>query len=306
MNNKPIFLFGIRFSIGSLLLFSMPLTADVIYAGYSQNEASSIVGPLELDFKPAGLNLLASFNINDNWSIAVDLGRQDDSSTVSNMVEADYDSDSIGASLTYFVENWGFTYRYSQWEDELQVTARFRNGFPDIPVQTQENDAPSHALRATRYFSGANWQIGLSGGLHYNDWKQETVSLVMDEPGTIIEATESGDSTFLSAGIDAAWFFSLSDSRSLIAGASVNWNEHLSDDLDGIAIRGRSFNQFGNRNFVNNPNNLSVAGSQSYGQASLYVSFDISNDWLLDISTGSDFSLDDNNQYWNINLGYLF
>lgn len=306
MNSKPYLFPGIRFSLCSILLLCTPLSADVIYAGYSQSEVNSVVGPSDLNFKPGGLNVLGSFNVNNHWSVAVDLGQQADSRAVSDMAVADYDSDSIGISFTYFMENWGLTYRYSRWEDELNVTARFGNGFPTIPVQNQQNDAPSHALRATHYFTGESWQIGLSGGIHYNDWEQKTASVVMATPGTVIETRESGNSTFLSAGIDAAWFFTLSDSRNLIAGASVNWNEHLSDDVNDIAIRGRRFNQFGNRNIVNNLNNLSVAGSQSYGQASVYVSFDITKAWLLDISTGTDLSLDNNNQYWNINLGYLF
>lgn len=311
MKTKPNLYIGIRFSLSSFLLFSSFASADVIYAGYSQNEVSSVVGTTDIDLEPGGLTVIASFNLNDNWSIGVDLGKQDDSSSIANTVVADYDSDNWGVNLTYYNQSWAFTYNFSNWEDDLDVTARFTGGFPggfpdSIPVETQNNDSPSHSLRATRYFTGANWQVGLSGGIHYNDWKQETESLVLGGNGTIIATTESGESTFLSVGVDGAWFFSVSDARNLIAGASVNWNEHLSDEVDGIAISGRNFNQFGSRNIINNLNNLTVSGSQSYGQASLYASLDITEQWIIDISTGFDFALDDNGQYWSVNLGYLF
>ena len=73
-----------------------------------------------------------------------------------------------------------------------------------------------------------------------------------------------------------------------------------------MTFRGRNVNQFRNRNLINNLNNLSVSGSESYGQASVYASLDITETWLLDISTGVDFGLDETGQYWSLSLGYLF
>ena len=122
----------------------------------------------------------------------------------------------------------------------------------------------------------------------------------------IIATNESGESTFLSAGIDGAWFLSITEVRNLILGVSVNWNEYLSNDADDLTFSGRNVNQFRNRNLINNLNNLSVSGSESYGQASLYASLDITETWLLDISTGVDFGLDETSQYWSLSLGYLF
>ena len=306
MNIKPNFLLAMRLSLSSGLLFPFLATADVVYVGYSQNQLSSVVGSRNIDFDPGGLNLNASFNLNDNWSIGVDLGQQDDTGEIGNNVTAAYDSDNWGMNVTYFHQNWAFAYRFSDWRDELEVMARLNGNATEMSVQTQNNDSPSHSLSVTHYITGENWQIGLSGSLHYNDWEQEIVSMLGGDSNAIIATNESGESTFLSAGIDGAWFLPITEGRNLILGGSVNWNEYLSNEADDVTFSGRNVNQFRNRNLINNLNNLSVSGSESYGQASVYASLDITEAWLLDISTGVDFGLDETGQYWSLSLGYLF
>lgn len=281
--------------------------ANSVFVGFSQSELTSVLGPREVELEPSGTSLLASFDLSDNWTVSLDIGQQDDSATFETNATAYFDNDSWGTSINYYYENWAFSYGFSNWEDELEVIAfPLRNPADRRQIYFQTNDSPSHAFRATYYWQSDFWQVGLSGGIHYSDWEQFTH---FDNPLDATprqDARDKGDSTFISLGLSASRFIPIDGNRNVILGGSVNWNELSDNNAQAISRNGRNINQINNRNLRNRLNALVVSGSDSYGQANVYLSWDITEHWVLDLDTGVDFGGDDSTQYWSVNVGYIF
>ncbi len=304
--NAKLYSAMIRLSILSIVWVNQ-VDANSLYVGYSQSELTSVIGQREVDLEPSGANILATFDLSDNWTVSLDVGQQDDTAAFENNASAKFENDSWGASVNYFYQDWAFSYSYSDWNDELEVIA-FPLGRPVAQRQIyfQTNDSPSHALRATYYWSGEFWQLGLSGGLHYSNWEQFTHFDNPLDQRPSQDSVDKGDSTFVSLGINASRFFPIEGSRNVVLGGSVNWNELTDDDSQAVSRNGRNINQINNRNIINRLNTLVVSGSDSYGQANVYLSWDITEHWILDLDTGIDFGNEDNSQFWSVNIGYSF
>ena len=294
--------------VASSLLMAHPIAhANSVYVGYSQSEQTSVIGEREFSLDPSGMSVLASFDLSDNWVLSLDVGNQDDSGRVDQLLHANSESDSWGASLNYYWDNWVFTYGYSNWEDELVVVAdRPRDNVPPVEVYRQTNDSPSHALRAGYYWMGDDWQLGLTGGLHISSWEQYTKGDNPTDNFPPQDALDEGDTTFISVGLNGAKFFNFVGDQDMVLGGSVSWNELTNDDSTAVVRNGRNVNQITNRNAVNRLNATVVSGSDSYGQLNVYLSWEITENWVADVDTGIDFGSDDNSHFWSLNVGYVF
>ncbi|UAA37625.1 hypothetical protein KIH87_12995 [Paraneptunicella aestuarii] len=250
---------------------------------------------------------MASFDISDDWVISLDVGSQEDDVQVNNNLHASSNNDSWGAGLSYYWENWVFTYNYSNWQDELVIIGVPPDGSrPPMTVYRQTNDSPTHAFRAGYYWQGADWQLGVSTGIHFNEWEQFTQFNNPQDPRPPQDALDEGETTFVSISANGAKFFSLNNSHDLVIGSSISWNELTNDDANAVVRNGRPVNQIPNRNAINRLNSSVVSGSESYGQANLYASWSMTSNWMLDISLGSDFGDSDSSQFWSLNIGYVF
>ena len=275
---------------------STTIKAGSIYVGYGQSEQNSIVGERTISFSPSGASVLLSFDLNENLSLSFDYAHLSDEQAISNGVNGDLDLDSWGTGLVYYFGNWALSASYSDWQDELHI-APMENSIVRLE---QETSSPSSSLSFAYSWDGTDWQIGLAMGIHYSNWSQSRLSQTRpNEP--LQSAYDEGDSTFVSPSISAAKVVPISSKSDFIVGGSISWNHLTNSESLAISRNGRNISQISRRS-----NTSSVGGTESYGQLNIYVSYDISASWLVDVDSTFDIGSEENTQAWSINIGYLF
>lgn len=285
------------------VLLSHHAFASALYLGHTRTEQISFVGEREIALDPAGASILASFDLTEDWVFNIDYASLDDSTSIENVADAEFDVDSWGAGLSYYFGNWYVSYGYSDWEDELAIS-NVRRG---EPIFNEVTESTTSSLSVGYQWLDENWQVGVSAGAHFNSWDQSSFN---DPPGNQqppVTQEDKGDSTFITLGVNASYFFPVTEDQGWIVGTSITWNELTDDESTVVSRNGRNISQ------VNNPTTrarinslLSVAGSESYGQINLYVSYDISENWIVDLNSSSDFGAEENSQSWSVNFGYFF
>ena len=288
-------------SLCVLLTASPQLMASAIYLGYSQSQQASSLGNHNLDYKPAGPEVLVSLDLNDNWVLSADYSTQDDELNLAQDLNAAIDSDSWGLGLSYYWQDWSFSASYSKLQDEQKLERQAPRPF----LFAQEADAPSYSISAAYFWGQEHWFYNASLSLSYNDWQQTTTTPGNDRqrPQRI---TENGDSTFASVFINANRRFELAQQTAINLGLGLGWNQLLNDSSDVLSINGRNINQTRPPSNRNRLTSVAAIGGDSYGQASLFISYDFNPDWFAEISTSVNFGDGDSNQLWAVNLGYLF
>ncbi len=292
---KPL---GIIFLAG----ISQTTWASSVYVSYGQSEQTVVVGEQSIDLTPAGTSLMLDFDITEQFSVSLDTSGYDDSEGLSQFANLDYDSDSFGVGLGYTLEDWSFYYQFADYEDQQRVDSS-RQG---TPASTTITEAQTHSVGLARFFIKDDWQFSLNAGLHYNDWDQN-LRVLSGDPQQPPQSTEDqGDATFVSIGAGASYFVSLTEDRALMYGIYAGWNEVMDSGSETVSINGRNVSQIRDINTGNRISALSIAGSESYGLVNLYVSLDLSENWVADVDASFDFASDDNATSWSLSLGYFF
>jgi hypothetical protein len=142
----------------------------------------------------------------------------------------------------------------------------------------------------------------------------------------LVTEVNSGDSSSISTSFSVARFWSLTEDTGVLVGGILSWNHMLSGDSVLVSSNGRNIptnrpNQGGNNangggagvtggndfNRAGNTTGLSsVSGDDSYGQVSVYVSYDLTESVSVDFDYGVDIGTDENDAVWSVSLGYFF
>lgn len=284
----------------TLSSLTLPAMAGSIYVGHSQTEQVSFIGDNTLRFDPGGQSISLSFDITDDLSLSMDYAKLDDDLQPNERVSGEFEIDSWQGGLSYFLDDWSFSLNIANWEDDLNLIARTRN--PSRVVQFTEAD--SYGLSAGYNWYKGNWQWGLSGSVHYNDWEQgEAIGRPDMLPQTSLD---SGNATFVSLSLSTAYLVSLPQDRALLFGAGVGYNQLTSSESEAVARNGRNISQINNPSIRSQLNAQNVIGSESYGQVNAYLSYEFAQNWLLDLDASFDFGGLESTTAWSVNLGYLF
>ena len=202
--------------------------------------------------------------------------------------------------MGYFLDSWSFSASYTNWQDELNITDPNVN---ESRVQ-QDTDSPSISVQAGYDWQKGNWLLGTGSGFHYSDWENSERRDTRNEaPRTSVD---EGSSTFVSIDVSASYLFELGGNRAVIVGASSRWNQLTDSESTAVSRNGRNISQVNNRTVRNFINSQSALGSESYGQINAFISYDINENWLLDVNGSFDFGTDESSTAWAINLGYVF
>lgn len=139
----------------------------------------------------------------------------------------------------------------------------------------------------------------------------------------LVSEVNSGDSTSISTSFSVARFWSVTEDTGVLVGGILSWNHMLRGDSVLVSSNARNIptnrpNQGGNNapgggaggnNFNRAGNNTglnSVSGDDSYGQVSVYVSYDLTESVSVDFDYGVDIGTDENDAVWSVSLGYFF
>ena len=281
----------------------MPFTsqASSVYVGYGQSEQTTEPAPdRKLDFTPGGTTALISLDVTDQLSVSADVYRADESQSLSDRLTGNIEIRSWSIGVGYFLDNWSFSASYVNWQDELTINDSNNN----VTGIEQESDSPSISVQAGYDWQKGNWQLGTGVGVHYSDWDMSERRIIRDEPPR--DSLDEGSSTFISLNLSASYFIELNQNRGMILGLSTRWNQLTDSESAAVSRNGRNISQINNRTVLNFINSQSALGTESYGQVNTFVSYDISENWLVDVNVSLDFGGEESSTAWAVNLGYVF
>jgi hypothetical protein len=306
-----------------LLSFTGSIQASSLNVSYGQLKQHVSYADRALTLTPTGPSLALSMDLNDHYSIDLDYQNWRDDKALLSLFKADSDLKSWGAGLNYFKDNWSYSASFNQSTDDIL----FSGISNDANYSNESTQSTSYGLSAGYGWAQSDRFYNLSAGLNYSDW-QSTTTGQLEEPRppsgpnapprppriiTIMQANDADGLSFNSS-FSVAQFWSLKEDRGILVGAIVSWNYTISGDELFISQVGRNNNQGGNSaggrqggaNNIGNNAISSVSGDENYGQLSLYISYDLTSSWSIDVDTGFDFGTDTNDQSWSMSLGYFF
>lgn len=288
----------------TLLFTALPVLCwgNSVYIGYGETELTTSVGEQTLNLTPSGVSLMADFDVTEEISVSIDTSRYSDSVTQNNLIQVEYEVETLGAGISYNLENWSTSYQYSQYNDEEFSVVLIQNQ-PNSQIEAKAN---THSIGLSRYFSNDDWQFSLYTGVHYSDWEQDTVIDAPSPNRPLETSVDEGDSLFVSLGGGISHYWSLSDNRSVLIGTFISWNELTDSGSAAISRNGTNVSQIRDVDIRDQINAFAAIGSESYGQVNLYLSVDVTDNLVWDVDASFDFSTDDNSAAWSTSVGYFF
>ena len=275
--------------------------AGSVYLGYSQTEQLSVAGNRSLNFEPNGNVALFSFDLNDHLSLTFDYAALADSVSITNNISGKLDIKSWGIGASYYWAAWSFSANYSSWQDDLIIPSPNT----EQTLFTQRSESPSSTISLAYNWDLTAWQLGFMAGIHYGDWRQYR-EVINRETQAEQSSLNGGNSSFVSLQILMARLITVGGREDLMLGASLGWNQLTSSGSAAIARNGRNVSQIKNRSAANRLSASVVTGTESYGQLNLYASYNLNDDWLVDLDLNFDLGSEDDTQAWSVNIGYLF
>lgn len=273
---------------------------SALYIGHTRTEQDATLTNQAVEFKPVGQNVLLALDLNSNWSVSFDYAQQDDQASVNHNIVATSDSKSWGASLGYYWQDWSVSVAYGKWED----TQSLNDPNPGNLYQ-RTTDTPSYSINLTRTWLSQHWFYGMSLSANYNDWDQKNqLRPARNRPPQ--NTTEQGNSSFISLNLLLNRRYELENNQALTLGGNLGWNQKLNSTSQLSTHNGRPVNPRRQTSANHRLNVSAVTGSDSYGFISGFISYDVNPHWFVELGLSSDFSTDNNQRQWTVELGYLF
>jgi len=273
--------------------------AGAAFVGYSQSEQSTLVSNQILGFSPKGTSALLSFDLTQDWSLSVDYTKLNDTQIAVNNATGELEVSSWGVGVSRYVNDWSISLSYSDWHDDLVILLNNNLVFLD-----QATRSPSTSFSVAYDWEQGSWQFGLSAGAHYSDWQQ--ISFSPDRTNINPQSIDEGKSTFISIALSTAKLIEIEQVGNMIIGSSFSWNQLTDSDSMAVSRNGRNISRISNRTSSNISNIAGIIGTESYGQLSFYLSYDITDNVSVDVESTFDVGGEQNTQAWSLNFGYFF
>ncbi len=300
------------FILSSLYIISASTLANNIAINHSQLEQYITLSDEDVLLKPAGEGIFLSHDINEQWQVKLDYQTWQDEESAINPVSIDLNLTSFGGNLSYVHDTWYVSTSIGFSEDN--VAYRADQSRTDNRQENTQVTALS-AVIGNSWLKG-NWMFDLSIGAQFADWSIENKMINSKraqqegKPPEEISTTNS-DSANITAGISAARYWELAQEQGILMGVMFSWNYQFSGDedleTDTISSVRHSANQQsrGSRNISTNPSRI-TSGDDNYGQIMTYLSYDITNNWSVDVDTAVEIASTNNSLSWAVGLNYTF
>jgi hypothetical protein len=289
--------------------------ANNVSLNFSQLEQQISLQEENLSLKPAGPGVSLSFDLTSELILKFDYQAWQDNQQASNLSTVGIDLSTIGGSLSYLKNNWFYSASISASKDDITYLRERKT----TPYRTEDTQTTSLGLNIGYNGLIDNWMYDYSVGLQYTDWTIDSTQIENKtppprpgEPKAPLSNTTKTDNntTNINATAALARYWQLSGDNSLLAGAMLSWNYQLSGD-EALSSGNnppppRSNNPVRPSGIGGNPINRATSGDDSYGQVLLYISYDLTSVWSIDIDTAIEVASDNNNQSWAIGMSYLF
>jgi hypothetical protein len=310
------------------LFLSNSSHAGSLQASYGQLEQEVTIQETSIITQPEGGVLSLSFDLNDKWNLSFDYQQWQDDQAVSISVnptdasvqllfpaQVSLDLQTWGTGISYYHDAWSFSSQFSVSNDDTAIYKGTR--LKDFREEHLKSTSLSGSVAYS--WSGVNWLYNASLAAQYSDWDllalQATPAKALNnrppQQSTAQEESSSGNSSTINASLSMARYWSLNTNQGILVGALVSWNYLLSGESSMLTRNGKNLppppkNNVNAPRFNNRIPSLSSAGDDNSGQLSLYFSYDISEQWSVDIDTARGIGSDFNGQSWSIGGSYSF
>ena len=289
--------------------FTVPtILANNISLSYGTYQDTISISDRNVELDPTGITLYSQFDLTPETSINVNYGEYNDSSRFNNASTIALDTNSWGLGISHSWQAWLFSLDYGYTEEDISI----ENNSRDISFYHQTYHAPSWLVSvAYGDFIGNTsrpWYWSVAGNIQYADWERdiERVTQPINDP-EINTGKDAGDSWFASIGLSLSQFLSTTEDTGILYGGSLSWH-HLIDGESGVVSRnGRSISQISRNNSQFNQSNFSqnIDGEQ-YGLATLFVGYNINQQFSVEIDLSTSIAADTNSNSANISTNYQF
>jgi opacity protein-like surface antigen len=298
--------------ISVLLLPSKMTLANTFSLNHSQLEQYISLTDEDVLLKPAGEGVFLSLDLNDEWQVKFDYQTWQDNKHAISPIAINLDLISFGGGLSYVGDNWYASTNIGYSEDDISYRAN------QSRADNRQNKTQITALSASigNNWLAGNWMFDLSMAVQYADWTVEKVTFNNEraqQDGKPAEeiSTNNSDSASISAGFSAARYWQLTQEQGVLVGVIFSWNYEFSGDeslrADGSPPPRRTAGQQApaSNNINSNPSRI-TSGDDNYGQVMTYLSYDINNDWSVDLDTAVEVATTNNNLSWSVGVSYSF
>lgn len=240
--------------------------------------------------KPSGSHITLAHDINEQFRINLDYIDWDNTDASGRLKEISIDSNSYSATLSYFVDNFAISANYTYWESD------YSESFNNVLTTQTSTDAPSYGLAVGYGIFLEDWIIEPSLSLQYNQWRYRDNPISNEHPKLKFFDNLDDETVVLSAMISASKIIQLSPETYLLTGGVIRWNEMFEPDSNP------------------RPNTLGFAGRRShshtanddFAELSFYITYDITQHWLVELDTSIAFLPNDNYPSIGWRVGYRF
>ncbi|MBL4941463.1 MAG: hypothetical protein JKY81_07330 [Colwellia sp.] len=295
-----------------LSLFTKQSYANSVGLSYGQQEYQLALTDSTVVLKPMGSAVSLSLDLSENWLLDFNYQQWQDEQPFQQLSVVSLDSQTFGISVNYYVDNWSYAVSYSRSDVDTEVSSnRQQSNF-----RSEEIISSSIGGSVGYGLAKGNWFYSALVSSLYSEWdfdKQEGVTLLSEQamlaPPIRVEKI-AGNSTSLSTSVSVAHFWSIDAERGVLLGTLLSWHYLLSGDSVLISRNGRNVNasrqNTNNQRASANASLNTISGDDSYGQFSLYASYDLSPSWSIDVDSSINIASDYNARTWSISVGYLF
>lgn len=286
--------------------------ANNITVNHSQLEQYITLENEDILLKPAGEGVFLSLDLNEHWLVKFNYQRWQDKAQAISPVSLDLALTSLGGNLSYVKDNWYASTSIGFSDDDVSYRGN-QNRFDFRQDNTQVTSLSG--VLGYSWFQDS-WMFDLSIGLQYANWSIENKifnserAQLEGKPPEEVNTTES-DSSSVNAGISAARYWELTQEQGVLAGIMLSWDYQFSGDnslktnTPPPPIRSASSQQTITRNISSNPSRI-TSGDDNYGQITTYLSYDMNNNWSVDVDMSIEVASTHNNQSWAIGVNYSF
>jgi len=294
----------------ALTVTSLHLSANQFSINYSQLEQLATFRDDSLRLNPSGAGAAVSFELSQDWNIAFNYQAWQDDGLISDVTSADADIHALSGSISYYQNDWFVSSILSSSKDKLLIkNLRHSNN-----LEKEVNEINSLSILSGYSWQLDNWLYDISLGMQYNRWDINTEQRLHHQDqinDEIIIESSTDNSTAINLSTSLNYLWPLEGNNGILTGMSVSWvrtisgNENQDSGQQGLRTTSR-FSSNTNRQSTNSRSSLISSSDSSYGQVSLFLSYDLNENWAIDFDISTAISSDENSQSWSIGTAYYF
>lgn len=303
-----------------LSLVSSPLFANSLSVSYEKTTQyrSLLNTNTNIKMQPAGATVSAALDLSDKWQLSVDYQNYQDNFIYKKMLDASLDLTTLGGGISYYGDKLSVAFYYSYSKDDFltQNISRNRNSIFDNQLDNSTSSLVSGTI--DHAWDSGDWFYDLSLSAQYNRFNNNNqLTRVVFNEALRESVTEernqanNGNYTMLSSSFLIAYLWPLQQEKSVVLGGLFSWSYQLSGDSQDLITNTRRLNNTSRvhtrvnqsaRGGINN----ALTGDNNYGQAVIYLVYDFSATWSVDLDITQNVATDNNEQAYSVGLSYNF